>query len=169
MIHTALQGYTQRSLIDETDNRGFDERYAEATIGIHQFWLDHNTTVETSGGEKPHITVTVPWDVLAGNKRQLPEVDGYAIDTETLKRWACDAGIVRIITDPAPSQSTSEGVPAPSHRLCAEHSTCVTVDVSRNDATYPHRGATHTTSSTGPTEATPTPRTVSSCAQDTTP
>ncbi len=63
------------------------------------FWLDHNTTVETSGGEKPHITVTVDYEILTGDKQQLPELDGYTIDPETLRRWACDAGIVRIITN----------------------------------------------------------------------
>jgi len=48
---------------------------------------------------KPHIAVTVPYEILTGTRRQLPELDGYAIDPETLKRWACDAGIVRIITN----------------------------------------------------------------------
>jgi len=99
VIHTALEGYAQRSYLDETDKRSIYERYADATVGIHQFWLDHNTTVETSGGEKPHITVTVDYQVLTGDKKRLPELDGYAIDPKTLRRWACDAGIVRIITN----------------------------------------------------------------------
>ena len=99
VINTALQGYVQASYLDEADNRSIYERLADATVGIHRFWLDHNDSVETSGGEKPHITVTVPWDVLSGSRRGLPELDGYAIDPSTLKRWACDAGIVRIITN----------------------------------------------------------------------
>jgi len=99
VINTALQGYAQRSYLNGNDNRSIFERLAEATVGIHQFWLDHNTTVESSGGEKPHITVTVPYEILVGTKRQLPELDGYAIDPATLKRWACDAGIVRIVLD----------------------------------------------------------------------
>jgi hypothetical protein len=99
VINTALQGYIQRSYINEADNRSIGTRLADATVGIHQFWLDHNNTVETSGGDKPHITVTVDYDILVGAKRQLPELDGYAIDPATLKRWACDAGIVRIIVD----------------------------------------------------------------------
>ena len=99
VINTALQGYIQRSYLDEADNRAIYERYANAEVGIHQFWLDHNDTVETSGGEKPHITVTVPYNILTGTTRQLPELDGYTIDLSTLKRWSCDAGIVRIITN----------------------------------------------------------------------
>ena len=108
VVNSALQGYIQRSFIDETNNECIYERYAEALVGINQFWLDHNNSVETSGGEKPHITVTVPWGVLSGAKRQLPELDGYAIDPTTLKRWACDAGVVRIITD-ADSQPIDVG------------------------------------------------------------
>ena len=99
VINTALRGYIQGTYIDGDDKRPMPQRLADAQIGIHQFWLDHNTTVETSGGEKPHITVTVPYEILTGDKQQLPELDGYAIDPETLRRWACDAGIVRIITD----------------------------------------------------------------------
>ena len=99
VINTALRGYIQASYLNGDDNRAIYERLADATVGIHQFWLDHNTSVETSGGEKPHITVTVPYEILTGTKRRLPELDGYAIDPETLRRWACDAGIVRIITN----------------------------------------------------------------------
>jgi hypothetical protein len=99
VINTALQGYAQRSYIDGNDTRAIYQRLADATVGIHQFWLDHNDTVETSGGEKPHITVTVPYDILTGVKKQLPELDGYAIDPAVVRRWACDAGIVRIITN----------------------------------------------------------------------
>ena len=99
VIHTALRGYVQGSYMDGDDRRPMPQRLADAAVGIHQYWLDHNDTVETSGGEKPHITVTVPYEILTGDKKQLPELDGYAIDPETLKRWACDAGIVRIITN----------------------------------------------------------------------
>jgi hypothetical protein len=98
-IHTALRGYIQRTYIDGDDRRSMPERLADASVGIHRFWLDHNSTVETSGGEKPHITVTVPYDILTGTTKQLPELDGYTIDPATLRRWACDAGIVRIILD----------------------------------------------------------------------
>jgi hypothetical protein len=99
VINTALQGYVQRSYIDEADNRSMCARLADASVAIHRFWLDHNDTVETSGGEKPHITVTVPYEILTRTRRQLPELDGYTLDPATLKRWACDAGIVRIILD----------------------------------------------------------------------
>jgi hypothetical protein len=99
VIRTALRGYIQGTYLNGDDKRPMPQRLADAQIGICRFWLDHNTTVETSGGEKPHITVIVDYEVLTGTKQQLPELDGHAIDPEALKRWACDAGIVRIIAN----------------------------------------------------------------------
>ena len=108
VINTALRGYIQASYLDPTDKRSLPQRLADAAVSIHRFWLDHNTSVETSGGEKPHITVVVDYKTLVGDVERLPELDGHAIDPETLRRWACDAGIVRIITD-ADSQPIDVG------------------------------------------------------------
>jgi hypothetical protein len=99
VLNTALRGYIQASYLAPTDKRPLPQRLAEAAVSIHRFWLDHNATVETSGGEKPHITVVVDYKTLVGEADRLPELDGHAIDPETLRRWACDAGIVRIVTD----------------------------------------------------------------------
>ena len=99
VIHTALRGYIQRTYIDGDDKRSMSERLADASVAIHQHWLDHNDSVATSGGEKPHITVTVPYEILLGDKKQLPEINGHPVHPETIRRWACDAGIVRIILD----------------------------------------------------------------------
>ncbi len=98
IINTALRGYIQHTYLDSDDRRTMPQRLADAEIDIHQFWLDHNLTAPDSGGEKPHITVTVDYDVLTGAEKRLPELDGHTIDPETLRRWACDAGIVRIVT-----------------------------------------------------------------------
>ena len=51
--HTALRGYVQGPYMDGDDRRPIPQRLADAAVGIHRFWLDHNDTVETSGGEKP--------------------------------------------------------------------------------------------------------------------
>ncbi len=108
VINTALRGYVQRTYLDTTDRRTMPQRLADAAIDIHQFWLDHNETAADSGGEKPHITVTVDYSILTGERRRLPELDGHTIDPETLRRWACDAGIVRILLD-ADSQPLDVG------------------------------------------------------------
>ncbi len=99
VIDRALRGYVQRTYLDPDDHRTMPQRLADAEVDIHQFWLDHNDTAADSGGEKPHITVTVDYAVLTGTQPRLPELDGYAIDPETLRRWACDAGVVRILLD----------------------------------------------------------------------
>ena len=98
VINTALRGYVQATYLDGDNHRRVPQRLADAEVAIHRYWLDHNDTVETSGGEKPHITVTVDYEILTGTKNRLPELDGYAVDPDTIRRWACDAGIVRIIT-----------------------------------------------------------------------
>ena len=101
IINTALRSHVERTYLDPDDRRSRPQRLADAAIDIHQFWLDHNETAPTSGGEKPHVTVVVPYDVLTGTARRLPELDGNAVDPATLRRWACDAGIVRIILNGA--------------------------------------------------------------------
>lgn len=61
--------------------------------------LGHLPYPKSRGRTKLNITVTVPYQILTGRKQQLPELDGYSIDPSTLRRWACDAGVLRIITD----------------------------------------------------------------------
>ncbi|MFV2000767.1 MAG: DUF222 domain-containing protein, partial [Acidimicrobiia bacterium] len=78
------------------------QRRADAITDICRFWLDHNQTVTTSGGNKPHITVTVDYQTLikgVSDNGLLPELDGTPVDPETIRRLTCDAGIVRIVTD----------------------------------------------------------------------
>jgi hypothetical protein len=99
VIATALRGFVQASFLDPSDTRAMPQRLADAEVSIHRFWLDHNTTVETSGGEKPHITVVVDYMTLTGRSGRLPERDGHVIDPATIRQWACDSGVVRIVTD----------------------------------------------------------------------
>ncbi len=51
----------------------------------------------TSGGEKPHVTITVDWDILKGQIERLPEIDGTPVTPETLRRITCDAGIIPMV------------------------------------------------------------------------
>jgi hypothetical protein len=59
--------------------------------------------------------------------------------------------------------------PAPSHQHYVVPSTKETKDAYGNDATYQHHDATPNTSSTEPTEHTPTSTTLNSSAENTTP
>ncbi|MEA3502851.1 MAG: DUF222 domain-containing protein, partial [Actinomycetota bacterium] len=99
VISTALRSHTDPANLDRDDNRSMPQRNADALTDICRFWLDRNDDISVSGGERPHITVTVPYEILTGDKRQLGEIDGSAVDPEAIRRLACDAGIVRIVTD----------------------------------------------------------------------
>ena len=98
VVSTALRGLTDPANLDSEDRRSMGQRNADALDEICRFWLDHNTTVRMSGGERPHITVTVPYEILTGATDQLPEIGGTPVDPEAIRRLACDAGIVRIVT-----------------------------------------------------------------------
>ena len=52
------------------------QRRADALGDVCRFYLDHNNDVITSGGEKPHVTVTVGFETLKGGVGRLPEIDG---------------------------------------------------------------------------------------------
>jgi Domain of unknown function (DUF222)/HNH endonuclease len=102
VINTAITSITDPTLIDPGDHRSHPQRRADAITDICRFWLDHNQTVTTSGGNRPHITVTVDYQTLikgVSDNGLLPELDGTPVDPETIRRLTCDAGIVRIVAD----------------------------------------------------------------------
>jgi hypothetical protein len=97
IISTALHSLTDPANLDRGDTRSAPQRNADALTDICRFFLDHNDSVETSGGEKPHITVTVDYQILSRELERLPEIDGVAVDPETLRRLTCDAGIIPMV------------------------------------------------------------------------
>jgi hypothetical protein len=99
VISRALESRLAPENLDGEDFRSMPQRTADALTDICRFWLDHNDDVAMSGGERPHITVTVPYETLTGKERRLGEIDGAAVNPETIRRLSCDAGIVRIVTD----------------------------------------------------------------------
>jgi hypothetical protein len=99
VVTTAIEALTNPANLDAADNRTPSQKRHDALIDVCHFFLDHNSDVATSGGEKPHITVTLPYEVLVGSERKLADLDGNPVDPEIIRRWACDAGIVRIVTD----------------------------------------------------------------------
>ena len=99
VISTALYSCTDPVNLDRDDDRSMPQRNADALTDICRFWLDPNNDVSVSGGERPHITVTVPYELLTGRDQRLGEIDGNPVSPESIRRLACDAGIVRIVTD----------------------------------------------------------------------
>lgn len=99
VISTALRSQTDPANLGRDDHRSMPQRNADALVDVCRFWLDHNDDISISGGERPHITVTIPYATLTGDERRLGEIDGSAVDPEAIRRLACDAGIVRIVVD----------------------------------------------------------------------
>lgn len=99
VVGTALRSAIEPTLLDPSDTRSMPQRRNDALGEIRHFYLDHDDSISSSGGERPRITVTIPYDTLVNGAGFLPEIDGTPVDPETIRRIACDAGIVRIITD----------------------------------------------------------------------
>ncbi len=99
IISTALRSQTDPANLDRDDHRSMPQRTADALVDVCRFWLDHNDDASISGGERPHITVTVPYATLTRDEQRLGEIDGSAVDPEAIRRLTCDAGIVRIVVD----------------------------------------------------------------------
>ncbi len=99
VVSTALRAIADPGNIDTDDSRTHPQRMADAVVDVSRFWLDHNESALTSAGEKPHITVTVSYEHLTRSRSDLPEIDGVPVTAETIRRLACDAGIVRMIID----------------------------------------------------------------------
>ncbi len=102
VINTALWSVIEPSLLDETDRRSMPQRRHDALVDVCRYWLDHSGVPGTSGGSKPHVTVTVDYDALIAGRDAnglLPEIDGTPVNPQQIRRIACDAGIVRMVLD----------------------------------------------------------------------
>ncbi|MDK1010223.1 MAG: DUF222 domain-containing protein [Actinomycetota bacterium] len=97
IVKTALDAHSDPFNLDADDRRTPAQRRVDALVDIHRFWLDHNTEVVTSGGEKPHITVTVDYRMLTGELERLPEMNGVPVTPDTIRRLTCDAGIIPMV------------------------------------------------------------------------
>ncbi|MCH7669362.1 MAG: DUF222 domain-containing protein [Acidobacteria bacterium] len=101
VINTALWSLINPSLLVESDTRSMPQRRLDALVDISQYWLDHSDVPGTSGGSKPHVTVTIDYQALISGLDSdglLPEVDGTPVHPDQVRRICCDAGIVRMVT-----------------------------------------------------------------------
>ncbi len=60
-----IRGQSGSSDDGPTDSRTAGQKRADALVLICGFFLDHHTTRPTSGGQRPHVAVTVDLQVLA--------------------------------------------------------------------------------------------------------
>lgn len=103
------------SIVDESvksggpdDRRTPGQRRADALAELSRQYLDRGQSA-ISGGERPHINVLVDLKMLELGHGSLSElVSGAVLHPEAVRRLACDAGVIRIITM-GPSQILDVG------------------------------------------------------------
>jgi Domain of unknown function (DUF222)/HNH endonuclease len=87
-IHSSLAG----------DVRSSAQRRADALGEICRQWLDRDAR-PVVGRERPHVTVTMDLRTLRGELGYRSEFEEAGpVHPEIARRWACDAGVVRVIT-----------------------------------------------------------------------
>jgi hypothetical protein len=98
VVLRAIRALAEPAGRDPGDTRTPGQRRADALVEICRFFLDHGNA-PLAGGEKPHLSVIVDLETLEGRAGYRAETeDGEPLHPETLRRWACDARISRIIT-----------------------------------------------------------------------
>src|SRR5262249_58587811 len=77
------------------------ERRARARVAACRYFVDHADIPSTRIG-RPTVVVTVDIETLAASTGGYARLDsGAYVRGEVARRLACDAGVVRMITDPA--------------------------------------------------------------------
>lgn len=97
-VIAALGAHADRAARDPEDGRSPAQARADAFVEICRDHLDHGR-LPVTGGERPHLNVTVDLGVLeqrAGKPCEANEVG--VITPDAALRLACDAGVTRIIT-----------------------------------------------------------------------
>jgi hypothetical protein len=80
----------------EEDSRTPAQRRADALAEICRQWLDRSERPNV-GGERPHMTVTVDAEALAGRDGPAELDHAGPVPASTAKRLACDASVMRIV------------------------------------------------------------------------
>jgi hypothetical protein len=72
---------------------------ADALTLIGQYFLDNHQSLGTSGGSRPHVSVTVDLDVLAGRVGGLglPRLGSSGLDIESIRQLCCGGGVSRVV------------------------------------------------------------------------
>ncbi|NUT05487.1 MAG: DUF222 domain-containing protein [Hamadaea sp.] len=86
-------GSAGRVLPGEADLRSAGARRADALVELCQRILNAGELPD-NGGEKPHLTITLPWDALQAKVGAGLLDTGDRLTPETVRRLACDAMII---------------------------------------------------------------------------
>jgi hypothetical protein len=107
-VMSALGAETDAGVRDPSEERTPAQLRADALVEMCRDHLDHGR-LPASGGERPHVSLTVDLAALEDRTGTPCEVDGSGVVTPAAAlRLACDAGISRIITK-GPSEPLDVG------------------------------------------------------------
>jgi len=99
VVMCALGSLAEPAGLDPEDGRTPPQRRADALVEICRRHLDTSDRPRV-GGERPHLTVTVDVDTLAGRGERLVDLDTGPITLEAVRRLAGDATLTPVITGP---------------------------------------------------------------------
>ncbi len=100
-VITALESVTDPANLDAEDRRTPAQRRADALVDLGADHLDHGDR-PINGAVRPHVSVVVAAEALAGDSAKPCEHDdGTVITPSAARRIACDSSVSRIVMGPA--------------------------------------------------------------------
>jgi hypothetical protein len=93
VVLAAVRSLAEPAALDADDTRTPTQRQADALVEICHRYLDGNPG---SGSSRPHLTITIPWNILH-QACGVVDTEAGPISAQTALRLACDATISRII------------------------------------------------------------------------
>ncbi len=98
IVNSAIRSVAEPTSLDAHDHRQPWQKRADALGDLCEHWLRSGES-GSSGGVKPHVTVTVDAQALFGLRQRLAVMDDGVVAPETVQRIACDSTIVRMLLD----------------------------------------------------------------------
>jgi Domain of unknown function (DUF222)/HNH endonuclease len=96
IVNAAVDPLCNPRLTDPTDRRTAAQRRADALVEVCRLALSTDRLPD-HGGERPHLVVTVPFDVLRGELGAGTLDTGETVGADQVRRLACDAAILPAI------------------------------------------------------------------------
>lgn len=96
-LMTALGGIVKPPKRGDDDPRTLAERRADGLGQLAMFSLNHDDTLATTGGARPHLNVIMTLDELEGRVREATLDYGGRISACHLRAIACDCGVIPVV------------------------------------------------------------------------
>lgn len=98
MVDAAIRSIADPSNLDADDRRKPWQVRADALADLCEQSLRRGSA-PTSGGVKPHLTLTIDAEALLGLRRALGTIGDAVVSPAVARRLSCDSTVVRVILD----------------------------------------------------------------------